>query len=50
MERLSLAVDKLNAKIGRDSVAWGVMPNSARAFSGTKIAFARIPDMEEFYE
>jgi DNA polymerase IV len=50
MERLSLAIDDLNAKMGRDSVAWGVMPKSARAFSGTKIAFARIPDAEEFYE
>ena len=50
MEKLSLAIDGLNAKMGRDSVAWGVMPKSARAFSGTKIAFARIPDIEEFYE
>lgn len=50
MERLSTAIDRLNAKMGRDSVTWGVMPKSARAFSGTKIAFARIPDMEEFHE
>ncbi len=50
MERLSLLIDGLNAKMGRDSVAWGVMPKSAKAFSGTKIAFARIPDAEEFYE
>ena len=49
-ERLSVAMDKLNARYGRDTVVMGFLPQRSRAFSGTKIAFSRIPDREEFYE
>jgi DNA polymerase-4 len=49
-ESLSEAMDKLNAKFGRDSIVIGEVPQKLQKFSGTKIAFTRIPDMEEFWE
>lgn len=49
-ESLSLAMDQLNEKFGRDTISMGVLPRSARQFSGTKIAFSRIPDKAEFHE
>jgi DNA polymerase-4 len=48
--KLSAAMDKLNQQFGRDSIALGFVPNQVKTFSGTKIAFTRIPDMEEFQE
>lgn len=48
--RLSHAMDKLNQRFGRDTVLVGLLPNQGRAFSGTKIAFTRIPDAQEFLE
>ncbi len=48
-EKISQAIDKLNHKYGRDTVSFGPVPNSA-AFTGTKVAFTRIPDIEEFLE
>jgi DNA polymerase IV len=48
--RLSVALDKINHRFGRDSALIGMLPSSGRSFSGTKIAFTRIPDIEEFRE
>ncbi len=47
---LSNAMDRINAKFGRDSIVIGSIPNKIIFFSGTKIAFTRIPDKKEFYE
>lgn len=47
---LSRALDRLNHKFGRDTVLIGMLPSAGRGFSGTKIAFTRIPDREEFLE
>lgn len=49
-EKMSRALDKLNHRFGRDCVSVGMMPGPARDLSGTKIAFTRIPDIEEFLE
>lgn len=49
-EVLSRALDEINQKRGRDSVVIGFTPNTVREFSGTKIAFTRIPDRAEFQE
>lgn len=49
-ERLSRALDRLNQRYGRDTVSIGMMPADGRNFSGTKIAFTRIPEVAEFYE
>ena len=50
LDNLSFALDKINHKYGRDSVTLGMLPNQGRSFSGTKIAFTRIPEYEEFNE
>jgi len=49
-ERLSRAMDKINHRFGRDSILLGMLPSQGRSFSGSKIAFTRIPDREEFLE
>lgn len=49
-EHLSRVLDEINQKRGRDSVVIGFTPDTVRTFSGTKIAFTRIPDREEFQE
>lgn len=49
-DRLSRALDRLNQRFGRDTVSVGMVPSQSRGFSGTKIAFTRIPDAEEFLE
>ena len=49
-EKMSRALDKINHRFGRDSVSLGMLPAQGRSFSGTKIAFTRIPDVEEFLE
>jgi DNA polymerase-4 len=49
-EKMSAALDKINHRFGRDSVLVGMLPSQGRSFSGTKIAFTRIPDLEEFLE
>ena len=48
--KLSMALDRINHRFGRDSVLVGMLPSQGRSFSGTKIAFTRIPDIEEFLE
>jgi DNA polymerase-4 len=47
-ENLSRAMDKINQRFGRDSILLGMLPSQGRGFSGTKIAFTRIPESEEF--
>ncbi|NBO18410.1 MAG: impB/mucB/samB family protein [Proteobacteria bacterium] len=49
-DRLSQALDTINHRFGRDSVLVGLLPAQGRGFSGTKVAFTRIPDEEEFLE
>lgn len=49
-EKMSRALDTLNQRYGRDTVSLGMLPEQGRSFSGTKIAFTRIPDAEEFLE
>jgi DNA polymerase-4 len=49
-ERLSRAMDKINHRFGRDSILIGMTPSQGQSFSGTKIAFTRIPDIDEFLE
>lgn len=47
-KKISQALDAINLKYGKDSVSFGTLPEDS--FSGTKIAFTRIPDKEEFVE
>ena len=49
-EKISQAMDQLNQKFGKDTVLLGMTPHQGKSFTGTKIAFTRIPDMEEFLE
>lgn len=49
-DKISQALDKINHRFGRDSVLLGMLPSQGKSFSGTKIAFTRIPDMDEFLE
>lgn len=49
-DRLSKIMDKVNQHYGRDSIVLGFLPDAVKTFSGTKIAFTRIPDREEFKE
>jgi DNA polymerase IV len=49
-ERLSRAMDTINHRFGRDSILIGMTPSQGQSFSGTKIAFTRIPDEDEFLE
>lgn len=48
-KKISHALDLINQKYGKDSVSFGVLPHH-EVFSGTKIAFTRIPEKEEFPE
>jgi DNA polymerase IV len=48
-ENVSGVMDQINKKFGKDAVLLG-MPAKLAKYSGTKIAFDRIPDREEFYE
>lgn len=47
-ESLSDAVEKLNRKYHRDAVSLGIVPQTLAGHVGTKIAFSRVPDREEF--
>jgi DNA polymerase-4 len=49
-EKLSCAMDKINHRFGRDSILIGMTPSQGQSFSGSKIAFTRIPDVDEFLE
>lgn len=47
---LSKAMDRINEKFGRHAVSVGPMDGSRIDGVGTKIAFGRIPDLDEFHE
>ncbi len=49
-DKISKAMDALNQKFGKDTVLLGMTASRSQAFTGTKVAFTRIPDMEEFLE
>lgn len=50
-EKISAVMDALNQKFGRDTVSLGQLPaQKLSRDTGTKIAFTRIPDPEEFSE
>ncbi|MGD0292013.1 MAG: impB/mucB/samB family protein [Candidatus Binataceae bacterium] len=49
-EKLSRAMDQINHRFGRDTILMGMTPSQGRSFSGSKIAFTRIPDVDEFSE
>lgn len=47
---LSDLMDRINRRFGADSISLGPLPKTSAGHVGTKIAFNRIPDIEEFYE
>lgn len=47
---LSEVMDQINAKYGAETLQIGISPKTQAGYVGTKIAFHRIPQMEEFYE
>ncbi len=47
-ESLSAAVESLNKKYQKDAVSLGMVPQTLAGHVGTKIAFSRVPDREEF--
>ena len=47
---LSAGMDALNKKYGPNTLHFGACPQTLSEYVGTKIAFARIPDQEEFWE
>lgn len=48
---ISDVMSEINQTYGRDTITIGLPPaQSRRSFSGTKIAFSRIPDAAEFWE
>jgi len=49
-QQLSTCMDTLNKKFGRDTVLVGLPAKKLANYTGTKVAFTRIPDREEFYE
>lgn len=49
-EKISHVMDKLNQKFGKDTVLLGMTSQQGKSFTGTKVAFTRIPDIEEFVE
>lgn len=48
--KLSESMDKLNKKYGANTLHFGICPQTLSEYVGTKIAFARIPEREEFLE
>ncbi len=47
-ESLSAAMESLNRKYHGDAVSLGIVPKTLAGHVGTKIAFSRVPDREEF--
>ncbi len=47
---ISQTIDSINSRFGRDSITIGALPNDMVQFSGTKVAFTRIPEIKEFHE
>lgn len=49
-ERISKAMETLQDKYKREMVLMGVTPQTLAGHVGTKIAFSRVPDREEFWD
>lgn len=49
-ESLSRALETLNKKYHQDAVSLGIVPQTLAGHVGTKIAFSRVPDKDEFME
>lgn len=49
-EKLSHALDHLQEKYKKNVVTLGVTPKTTAGYVGTKIAFSRVPDQQEFWE
>ncbi|MEX0922502.1 MAG: type VI secretion protein ImpB [Rhodovibrionaceae bacterium] len=47
---LSRVIDQINRRFGKDTVCLGAAPRALASYTGTKIAFTRIPDLAEFRE
>ena len=47
---LSKAMDKINQRFGSNTVNLGTCPKTNAGHVGTKVAFTRIPELEEFSE
>lgn len=47
-ERVSRVMDELTGRYGRDAVTVGILPGEGSSFTGTKIAFTRVPAADEF--
>lgn len=48
-ESLTCALDALREKYHKDVVSLGVPPKTTAGYIGTKIAFSRVPEQEEFW-
>lgn len=48
-EPLTQAIEHLQNKYHREVVSLGIPPKTAAGYVGTKIAFSRVPDQEEFW-
>ena len=49
-QTLSHAIDGINKRYGANTVNLGLCPKTNAGYLGTKIAFNRIPELEEFWE
>lgn len=49
-QQLLRAVDGLNRRYGKDTVHFGLLAQHQVPYAGAKIAFGRIPDLDEFTE
>ncbi len=49
-ERIAKAMDQLTERFGRDAVTTGIFPGQGSSFTGTKIAFNRVPEIADFEE
>lgn len=48
--RLSAAIDQITRRYGRDAITTGIVPGEGSSFTGAKIAFNRVPELEDFDE
>ena len=48
-DKLSAALDHLQEKYKRETVWMGTIPQTLAGHVGTKIAFSRVPEKEEFW-
>ena len=47
---LSIAMDAINKRYGGNTISLGSCPKTTAGYVGTKIAFTRVPEIEEFEE